>query len=248
MFEIATDVDYIDPQLSYYGETWKLEAATACKLMNWPDKEGAAGAVATPEVAAGLPVVSRDGRTYTFTIKPGFRFSNGQAVTARSFVDAFNRFANPRMQSTGVAVPRHRAGRPGRDRRRGAHDLGRPRPGQQVRRPPDEGIAGLPRPPDDAVHAGDRHEPRPPDRRERDQPVRVVRPVLLLVADAGPLDHAQAQPALQGWPRRERRHDPGQRRQRHRRPVPERRAGDVGLRLDRHPGRPSGRTSSRSTG
>jgi ABC-type oligopeptide transport system substrate-binding subunit len=102
VLEIATDVDYIDPQLSYYGETWKLEAATACKLMNWQDKEGAAGAVATPEVSAGLPVISRDGRTYTFTIKPGFRFSNGKPVTARSFVDAFNRFANPRMQSTGV--------------------------------------------------------------------------------------------------------------------------------------------------
>jgi len=100
--EMATDVDYIDPQLSYYGETWKLEAATACKLMNWQDKEGAAGGVATPEVAAGLPVISRDGKTYTFTIKPGFRFSNGQAVTARSFVDSFNRFANPRMQSTGI--------------------------------------------------------------------------------------------------------------------------------------------------
>src|SRR4249919_3600907 len=101
--DMTTDVDYIDPQLSYYGETWKMEAATACKLMNWPDKEGAAGAVATPEVSAGLPVISRDGKSYTFTIKPGFRFSNGQAVTARSFVDAFNRFANPRMQSTGVA-------------------------------------------------------------------------------------------------------------------------------------------------
>jgi oligopeptide transport system substrate-binding protein len=102
VLDISTDVDYIDPQLSYYGETWKLEAATACKLFNWQDKEGAAGAVATPEVAAGLPVVSRDGKTYTFTIKPGFRFSNGKPVTAKSFVDAFNRFANPRMQSTGV--------------------------------------------------------------------------------------------------------------------------------------------------
>ena len=71
MFEIATDVKYIDPRLSYYGETWKMEAATACKLMNWQDKEGAAGSVATPKVAAGLPVVSRDGKTYTFTIKPG---------------------------------------------------------------------------------------------------------------------------------------------------------------------------------
>ena len=43
---MTSDVDYIDPQLSYYGETWKLEAITACKLFNWPDKEGAAGAVA----------------------------------------------------------------------------------------------------------------------------------------------------------------------------------------------------------
>ena len=100
--EMTSDVDYIDPQLSYYGETWKLEAATACKLMNWPDREGAAGAVVTPEVAAGLPIVSKDGKTYTFTIRSGFRFSNGQPVTAQSFVNAFNRFANPRMQSTGI--------------------------------------------------------------------------------------------------------------------------------------------------
>ncbi len=101
--ELSSDVDYTDPQLSYYGETWKLEGATACKLLNWPDKEGAAGAVATPEVAAGLPVISANGKTYTFTIKPGFRFSNNKPVTAKSFVDAFNRFANPKMQSTGVS-------------------------------------------------------------------------------------------------------------------------------------------------
>ncbi len=100
--EMTTDVDYIDPQLSYYGETWKLEAATACKLLNWPDKEGAPGAVVTPEVAAGLPIISNDGKTYTFTIRSGFTFSNGQAVTAKSFVNAFNRFANPKMQSTGI--------------------------------------------------------------------------------------------------------------------------------------------------
>ena len=100
--EMTTDVDYIDPQLSYYGETWKLEAATACKLLNWPDKEGAPGAVVTPEVAAGLPIISKDGKTYTFTIRSGFTFSNGQAVTAKSFVNAFNRFANPKMQSTGI--------------------------------------------------------------------------------------------------------------------------------------------------
>jgi len=103
VMEETDDVDYIDPQLSYYGETWKLEQSTACKLMNWPDKAGADGTVVTPEVAAGLPVISKDGKTYTFTIKPGFKFSNGKPVNAKSFVDAINRFANPKMQSTGVA-------------------------------------------------------------------------------------------------------------------------------------------------
>ena len=192
--------------------------------------------------------ISRDGKTYTFTIKPGFRFSNGQPVTARSFVDAFNRFANPRMQSTGVAFLDIVQGAQAVIDGKAQHDLGRPGAGQQARRAPDEGVAGLPRPPDDAVHAGDRPQPRRPDRRERDQPVRVVRPVLLLEPDAGPLDHAQAQPELQGRPRGERRHDPGERRQRHRRPVS--RTSSRARPTTRRPAsrRPSGRTSSRSTG
>jgi hypothetical protein len=109
VLEISTDVDYIDPQLSYYGETWKLEAATACKLMNWPDKEGTAGAVATPEVSAGLPVVSRDGKTYTFTIKPGFRFSNGSRERAE--LRGASTGSRTRACSRRACSSRHRAGR-----------------------------------------------------------------------------------------------------------------------------------------
>ena len=119
---MTTDVDYIDPQLSYYGETWKLEAATACKLLNWPDKEGAPGAVVTPEVAAGLPLVSADGKTYTFTIRPGFRFSNGKAVTAKSFADRSTASRIRRCSRPGP-VPRHHPGRSGGDRRQGELDL-----------------------------------------------------------------------------------------------------------------------------
>ena len=234
--DMTTDVDYIDPQLSYYGETWKLEGATACKLFNWPDKEGAAGAVATPEVAAGLPVISKDGKTYTFTIKPGFRFSNGKTVTAKSFVDAFNRFANPRMQSTGVQFL---------DIVKGAQAVidgdagsisGVKAKGNKLVVQLTKASPGLHRPDDDAVRPGHRPDPRRSDRRERDQPVRVVRPVLLLVADPGTVDHPQAQPVLQGRARVERRHDPGQHRQRRRRRVPERREGHLGLRVRRDPG------------
>jgi ABC-type oligopeptide transport system substrate-binding subunit len=103
IWELPTDVDYTDPQLSYYVPSWQLEYATACKLFNWPDKEGAAGGELTPEVAAGLPVISKDGRTYTFTIKPTFKFSQtGQVVTAQSFKSAIDRLANPKMASQGA--------------------------------------------------------------------------------------------------------------------------------------------------
>ena len=37
--ELTTDIDYTDPQLSYYAPAWELEYATACKLMNYPDAE-----------------------------------------------------------------------------------------------------------------------------------------------------------------------------------------------------------------
>ena len=53
---MSSDVDYTDPQLSYYGETWKLEDATACKLFNWPDKEAPAGARdSNPRSQPGCP-------------------------------------------------------------------------------------------------------------------------------------------------------------------------------------------------
>jgi ABC-type oligopeptide transport system substrate-binding subunit len=99
--ELNTDVDYTDPQLSYYQPMWELEYATACKLFNYPDKEAPEGGQVVPEVAAGLPVVSKDGKTYTFTVKSGFKFSNGEAVTANSFKQAIERLANPKMASTG---------------------------------------------------------------------------------------------------------------------------------------------------
>jgi peptide/nickel transport system substrate-binding protein len=93
------DWDYIDPALAYFSHSWQLESAVQLKLMGFPDQEGAAGSRMRPEAAASFPKVSSDGRTYTFTIRRGFRFSNGAPVTAANFRAAFTRALNPRMQS-----------------------------------------------------------------------------------------------------------------------------------------------------
>jgi peptide/nickel transport system substrate-binding protein len=88
----------IDPQLSYVSTGWWLEYATAAKLYNYPDKRGEAGTLLRPEAAAGF-TASRDGRTYTFTIRKGFRFSDGSPVTARNFAYAIERAQNQALGS-----------------------------------------------------------------------------------------------------------------------------------------------------
>ena len=61
--------------------------ATCAKLLNYPDASGAEGAQLRPEIAAAMPTVSPDGRTYTFRIRHGFGFSppSNEAVTAETF-------------------------------------------------------------------------------------------------------------------------------------------------------------------
>jgi ABC-type oligopeptide transport system substrate-binding subunit len=98
--DLSTDVDYTDPALDYLSTGWEIEYATCLKLMNYPDANGAKGSQLTPEAAAGFPKVSNNGKTYDFTVNAGFtKFSNGQPVTAANFKAAFDRDADPKMQS-----------------------------------------------------------------------------------------------------------------------------------------------------
>jgi peptide/nickel transport system substrate-binding protein len=98
-YDNINDFDYIDPSLAYFSHTWQLGAAVGLQLLGYADKEGPEGSRLRAEAAAGMPTVSRDGKTYTFKIKQGFRFSNGTPVTSRNFAFAINRALNPRMQS-----------------------------------------------------------------------------------------------------------------------------------------------------
>jgi ABC-type transport system substrate-binding protein/streptogramin lyase len=83
---------------AWTGPTWdvpqsQFHYATCARLLNYRDAEGDAGRQLIPEVAEDLPKVSDGGRTYTFTIREGFRFSppSGEEVTAESFRRAAER-------------------------------------------------------------------------------------------------------------------------------------------------------------
>src|SRR5947209_4527630 len=82
---LASDVDYVDPALAYYNVSWELEYASCAKLLNYPDKEAPVGSQLVPDAALALPRISADGKTYTFTVRSGWRFSDGSRLTAASF-------------------------------------------------------------------------------------------------------------------------------------------------------------------
>jgi len=97
------DLDSVDPAIAYNTASWALEYATCAKLYTYPDKPAPAGAIAVPEVAKSFPRISKDGKTQTIELKRTFRFNTGQPVTAANFAAAFNRDANPKLQSAATA-------------------------------------------------------------------------------------------------------------------------------------------------
>jgi peptide/nickel transport system substrate-binding protein len=92
---VPVDLDHVDPALSYRPAGWALLDATCARLMMYPDKPPPEGFRLVPEVAAAYPRASRDRKTWTFTLRSGFRFSNGAPVRASAFARAINRTLAP---------------------------------------------------------------------------------------------------------------------------------------------------------
>lgn len=83
----------------------QVPSATCALLLDYPDQPSPAGSALQPEVARAMPVVSDGGRTYTFRLRSGFRFSppSGAPVTAAAFRRAIERALHPRSQSYAAA-------------------------------------------------------------------------------------------------------------------------------------------------
>jgi ABC-type transport system substrate-binding protein len=85
----------VDPAIQ---DLYHLGPACA-RLLDTPPKPLPAGRRFEPELAESYPIVSRNGRTYTFTIRKGARFSNGARVLARDVVHSLERVLSPVAQS-----------------------------------------------------------------------------------------------------------------------------------------------------
>jgi ABC-type transport system substrate-binding protein len=104
------DFASLDPALAQTQAAWELEYATCAKLLNYPALDGYRGTRLVPEVASSLPQISSDRLVYVFELRRGWRFSNGEPVTARSFARAFERARSEQLVSPAEPYLREVAG------------------------------------------------------------------------------------------------------------------------------------------
>jgi len=72
----------IDPAKAYWPQAFQVLTLTNDGLLGWRRAGGQAGADVVPDLAVSLPSVSDDGRTFTFQLRRGIRYSDGRPLTA----------------------------------------------------------------------------------------------------------------------------------------------------------------------
>lgn len=102
----GADVDSLDPALTYSVASGILLDPTCALLLRHAREPHVLGSSLQPEVAAGYPRVSGDGKTYTFTLRSSFRFSDGTSVQASAFARAINRTLARGVKSPWAAYTR----------------------------------------------------------------------------------------------------------------------------------------------
>ncbi len=81
-----------DQGLDFTTQGNELESVINTPLLTFVrGVQGAAGAQIIPALAASLPTITNGGKTYTFHLRPGLKYSNGQAIKASDFPYAWER-------------------------------------------------------------------------------------------------------------------------------------------------------------
>jgi peptide/nickel transport system substrate-binding protein len=111
-FRIAMDeaTDYLDPGLSDTTEGWGVMWNVYLPLLGYRHVSGSAGATVVPYLATSLPHISRNGRTYTLTLRKGLRYSDGAHVRASDFKKTVERAFV--LDSAGAGLFRNIVGAP----------------------------------------------------------------------------------------------------------------------------------------
>ncbi|MEV4263780.1 ABC transporter substrate-binding protein [Kribbella sp. NPDC049584] len=105
----AGDVDYMDPNISYYSIGYLNLRMWSRQLFTYPADPGSDNTKPVADLATDIPTaanggISADGKTYTIKIRPGAKWDTtpARAVTAEDMVRGVKRTANPVQPFGGI--------------------------------------------------------------------------------------------------------------------------------------------------
>ncbi|NNC13650.1 ABC transporter substrate-binding protein [Planctomonas sp. JC2975] len=81
----------LDPQVNYTLQYWQLYQGAYDGLLTYARVGGTGSERIVPDLATAMPTISSDGKTYTFQLRKGVKFSNGASVTTDDVVASFQR-------------------------------------------------------------------------------------------------------------------------------------------------------------
>jgi YVTN family beta-propeller protein len=88
----SEDIDTIDPAAAYAYASWDTLIMTNDGLLTFKRVPGADGNQLVPDLATSIPRSTDGGKTYTFQLRGGIRYSNGVELKASDFRRALERF------------------------------------------------------------------------------------------------------------------------------------------------------------
>jgi len=80
-----------DPQVNYTLQEWQFLIITHDGLVGFKRVGGAEGTKIVADLATEVPTPTDNGKTYTFTLRDGIKFSNGKTVTSADVKATFER-------------------------------------------------------------------------------------------------------------------------------------------------------------
>ena len=80
-----------DPQVNYTLQEWQWLILTHDGLVGYKRVSGPEGTKKVPDLATAIPKPTDNGKTWTFTLRSGIKFSNGNTVTANDVKATFER-------------------------------------------------------------------------------------------------------------------------------------------------------------
>ena len=81
----------LDPKVNYTGQYWELYQATYDGLLTFSYGTGKTTFNVVPDLAEALPTITNGGKTLTFKLRKGIKFSDGTDVTVKDVKASFER-------------------------------------------------------------------------------------------------------------------------------------------------------------